>query len=211
MIILSLSLILSIGIDSFSQNGAQDRAMYLFNICYGVTWENEKDIEKITMAVLSDDEEFTALKKLAESRVIGGKPVEVTKYENHEDIKEHHVIYITQSENAYLAFIYEKFNGKNVLIVSDRSKEPQYSVINFRDFKEGLKKFDINKILADEQKLKLSNQILKLGGNREVLQELYSEKNKKYMECEKKIKKLEKELKEKDELIKELIKKLEEE
>jgi hypothetical protein len=194
LILVSISVILLNSFSLRSQNDADTRARWIFNICHGIEWENEENIESYSMGVFSSDAEFNALKKLAESRKLNKKGLEVIKYKGLEDIQDLQIIYVTKNENAHLGFVYEKYKGKNVLIISDRSKEPQYSVININNLNKG-KAFELNKELADLQNLKLSTQLIKLGGDREDLQKLFES-------AFKKIREQDRLLKEKDALIK---------
>lgn len=164
--------------NAHSQTDEEQRALWLFNIAYGVSWENEDKISSYTIGVYSSKTEFEAIEKLAASRTIKGKPVEVYRYSEYQDIKPHHIVYVSRNENSYLAFVYEKFKDKNVLLVSDRSRQPEYSVINFNKLDE-TKKFSLNDNLGAKQNLIFSLQIQKLGGDRELLQRIYSETNKK--------------------------------
>ncbi len=100
--------------------------------------------------------------------------------------------------------------GKNVLIISDRSKQPQYSVINFLKFDATTsKRFSINKRLADTQRIKFTTQLLKLGGDREVLQAIYNETNKRLIAEQKKLEERKKEIEEKEKLLIEQVERIE--
>ncbi len=164
----------------YSQSEESVRAMWVFNIVPGVTWESKESISKYTIGVFSSEKEYAALNKLA-PRLINGKPVEVIKYEKIEDIKPNHIIFVTKNENANLGFIYQKLKGKNVLIISDRSKQPQYSVINLNKPSDSKQPFTINTPLYKEQKLKFSLPLLRLGGDRTELKKIQAETNRKLL------------------------------
>lgn len=186
-----------------AQTDAETRALWTFNMAYGTKWQNESKIDTFEIAVFSSQEEFLAFENLAKDRTIHDKPVKILKYSDHDGIREHHIVYVTKNENAYLAFVYQKFKGKNVLIISDRSRQPEYSVINFHSVSES-KKFDINTINADEQNLKFSKQLIKLGGSREDLQHLFQVTRQELRIANDKIKLLESECDKKDKQIREL-------
>lgn len=164
----------------YAQTGAEVRAKWIFNIAPGVTWENEENISKYTIGVFSSNNEFIALKKLAETRLINGKPVDVVKYENYKDVKPNHIVFVTKNENANLGFIYQKLKGKNVLIISDRSRQPDYSVINF-NHANAKQPFTINGSLYRMQKLKLSLALIRVGGDRQELKKMQNETNKRLL------------------------------
>jgi len=153
-----------------SQTEESVRAMWVFNIASSVTWENEESISKYTIGVFSSEKEYAALNKLA-TRSINRKPVEVIKYEKIEDVKPNHIVYVTKNENARLGFIYNKLKGKNVLIISDRSKQAQYSVLNLNKI-NAKQPFSINTELYKKQRLKFSLSLLRLGGDRDELKKI---------------------------------------
>ncbi|MCF6364895.1 MAG: YfiR/HmsC family protein [Bacteroidales bacterium] len=186
----------------YSQTEDEKRAMWIFNIAPGITWENEANISKFTIGVFSSQKAFDELEKLAAMRTIKGKPVEIIKYTNYADVEPNHILYVTKNENAYLAFVYQKLNGKNVLIISDRSKQPEYSVINLNKA-DASKPFDINTRLAGKQNLKFSTTILRLGGSREDIRIMQIQTNKRLIAEQKMLEQKKLEIEEKEKLLKE--------
>jgi len=186
----------------YSQTGESIRAMWIFNIAPGVTWENQKSVSKFTIGVFSSKKEFEAIRKLSVSRKINGKPVEVIQYFNYADVEPNHIIYVTKNENSNLGFIYQKLKGKNVLIISDRSKQPQYSVINLNKT-DAKVPFSINSALYKKQNLKLSLALLRLGGDRNELKRIQAETNRKLLAEKKELEKKKREIAEKERLLKE--------
>ncbi len=190
----------------FAQTKTEDalRAEWIYNIAAGVTWENEANITSYTIGVFSSKNIFTELQKLAKNRSIKGRPVEVVRYLNYNEIQANHIVYVSRNENAYLGFVYQNLKGKNVLIMSDRSKQPEYSIINFlKQEKKGAKPFELNVRLAEQNHIQLSRQLLKIGGNREVLQKIYAETNRKLLAEQKALEEKKKEIAEKERLLQE--------
>jgi len=197
---------------SFSQSVERTRALWIFNIATNVTWE---DIEKdtvFTIGVFSSNEEFSEISKFSQTRKIQNKKVKVIKYDNYKDIKANHIIFVTKNENANLSLIYQKLKGKNVLIISDRSHQPQYSVINLN--KTNAKQpFTINGEFCKMQKLKLSMQLLRLGGDRVELKKIQAETNKRLLEEKRRLSEIQRDIEYKDkeiEVLKEKLRKCEE-
>ncbi len=177
------------------------RAEWIFNIAWGVTWENEENISTFTIGVFSSKTEYDQIKKVAATKTFKGKPVQIVRYTNYSGIETNQIIYVTKNENAYLQFVYEKLKGKNVLIISDRSRQPQYSVINFLKIDENPKKFDLNLKFGEAQGLTFSTQLKKLGGDRDVLQSIYAETNRKLLEEQKILEEKKKEIDDKEKLL----------
>jgi len=174
---------------SFAQQTEEEqRAQWIFNISYGVTWENEDNIATYTIGVFSSESLFYELQKLAKKKTMKGKPVKIIHYLKYDDIQANHIIYVSRNENAYLGFVYQKFKGKNVFIMSDRSKQPTYSILNFRktDPKDP-KPFDINSTLAAQNKITFSRNLIRTGGSRQDIQIMYAATNKKFQNEQKKL------------------------
>ncbi len=184
------------------QTEDEQRAQWIFNISYGITWEEESNITSYTIGVFSSKSLFEELQKQAKTRTIKGKPVEVIRYLNYNDIQANHIVYVSRNENAYLGFVYQKLKGKNVLIMSDRSKQPSYSIINFRkpDPKDP-KPFDINTRLAEQNHIILSRQLIRTGGSRQDIQKMYAETNRKFLAEQKKLDEKKKEIADKERLL----------
>jgi len=184
--LITIIFVLFLFIKIYAQSDEEQRALWVFNLAYGTTWENESEIDTFTIGVFSSEEDYKAYQNLAQERSIKGKPVKVYKYENYKNFKQHHIVSVSKSENAYLGFVYEKFKGKNDLILSDRSHQLEYSVFNFNDLKE-TRKLTLNTQLADIQKLRFSDQIIKLAGNREDLQYIFAKTDKELRDTKKEL------------------------
>lgn len=180
------------------------RAQWIFNIAYGITWEDENNITTYTIGVFSSKTLFEELQKQAKTKKIKGKPVEIIRYLNYSDIQANHIVYVSRNENAYLGFVYQKLKGKNVLIMSDRSKQPAYSIINFRkvDPKDP-KPYDLNTRLAAQNHIILSRQLIRTGGSRQDIQRMYAATNKKFLAEQKKLDEKKKEIADKEKLLSE--------
>ncbi|NPA68498.1 MAG: DUF4154 domain-containing protein [Chlorobi bacterium] len=184
------------------QTGDAKTAQWIFNISAGITWEDENKITSYTIGVFSSKGVFNELQKLAKSTKIKGKPVEVVRYLDYSDIQANHIVYVSRNENAYLGFVYQRLKGKNVLIISDRSKQPEYSIINFLKVeKSGAPPFSINTTLANQNRIKISKQLLKIGGSRQDIQKIYAETNRKLLAEQKALEEKKKEIADKERLL----------
>ncbi len=196
--IILLSVILFSSNKMHSQTAESVRAMWIFNIAPGVTWENNANVSKYTIGVFSSSKEFEELKKQAKTKMINGKPVEVIQYVSYADVAPNHIVYVTKNENSNLGFIYQKLQGKNVLIISDRSKQPQYSVINFNKTSDSKQPFTINTSLYKKQRLVFALSLLRLGGDRAELKRIQAETNRKLLAEKKELEKKKLEIAEKE-------------
>lgn len=203
--LISILIFLFAAKQSFAQQSEDAlRAQWIFNISYGITWEDESNIKSYTIGVFSSKKLFEELQKQAQTKEIKGKPVEVIRYLNYQDIQANHIVYVSRNENAYLGFIYQKLKGKNVLIMSERSKQPAYSIINFRKIDpKNPKPYDINTRLAAQNHIVLSRQLIRTGGSRQDIQKMYAATNKKFLEEQKKLDEKIKEIADKEKQLRE--------
>jgi PAS domain S-box-containing protein len=174
---------------AYAQSDEEKRAMWTFNIAAGVTWEDEQNIDEFLIGVYSDRQTYQAMRDIAKSRKVHGKPVKVIQYKSHTNIEYVHILFITRNESGYADVIYNKFKGKNVLLITDRIKDERLSVINFLPIGEQAKAFNIYKPLADKQGLKFSKLLLKLGGSEEVIRDMFSQTERELREEQEKLEK----------------------
>jgi hypothetical protein len=175
--ILLLLFVIQLSNISISQTDSEQRALWIFNIAYGTNWENESDIDTFSIGVFSSEKEYQELFDLSKIRRIKGKPVTVFLYNELDNIKEHDILYVTKEENKHLHSLHNNFKAKNILLISDRSKEREYSMINFNRLSE-TKKFDLNLQLGENHGFRFSGNVKKLGGERELIKEIYSDQQK---------------------------------
>ncbi len=179
----------------FGQNFAQNtesaqRARQIFNIIEKVKWEDNSNIKYYTIGVFSSENIFEELKKIAKKKKVSGKPVKIIRYLNYNEIRVNNVVYVSKNENAELQFVYQKLKGKNVLIMSDCSKQANYSIINFKKITaDDPRPYDINIKLAEQNHIILSKQLIRAGGNRADIKEKYAEINYSLQKANEEIKK----------------------
>lgn len=186
----------------------QVRAMYIYNIAFGVDWPSEDTIKTIVIGVFSSSKAFHEISLLAKSRTIKGKPVKVIRFKSYTDIYPTNILYITKNENAYSDIVYEKIKDSPVLIFTNRSSRPQYTVINFLPLDKGKKRFDINLKNAEKNGLIISKTVLKLGGSEEILRDLYSDTERELKKEHEKLELRKKEIQEKEKLLDDQVNKI---
>ncbi len=184
-----------------AQSTDELKAMWIYNIAYGVDWPNEDTIQTFTIGVFSSSKAYEAILDLSKSRTIKGKPVKVIRFRNYNEIGNTNIIYVTKSENPFLDIVYERVKGKPILIFADRSTRPQFTVINFLPMDKGKKKFSITTKTAKRQNLVISKMVLKLGGSEDDLRELYNETERKLKIEHDKLNAQKKEIREKEKML----------
>ncbi len=150
-------------------------ALWIYNVAYGVEWEDDKDMSTpFIIGVYGSKKVADELELLATNRPIKNKPVKIVQFKRYKDFEGSHILYVDRSQNGYLDIIFGTIKGTRTLMISDRAKNMIHTVINFLDEESG-KRFEINDKNAEGQKYAISKTLLKLGGSKDILLEMYSE------------------------------------
>ncbi len=154
-------------INSFSFAFSQEyelKAAFLFNFAKFTEWPEKSfsNESNICIGVLGEDPFGSAIDSLS-GKIVKGKKVEVIRYSNVEDIRECHILFVSDSEKKNLKHILGHIKNKNMLTVSDIKKFCDYGgMINLVtvDNKIG---FEINLASSKLAGLNISSQLLKLA------------------------------------------------
>ncbi len=164
---------------AMSQNSPeQNLALWIYNIAYGVVWEDDNQSSPFTIGVYGSAKVAKELEILAASRPIKEKPVKIIQFKRYKDFTDVHIMFVERSQNGYLDVILAQIKGTKTLMITDRAKAMTYTVVNFVNHGESSKKFEINEKNAEGQKYEISKTLLKLGGTKDAIREMYSETEK---------------------------------
>ena len=180
---------------------AEIKSAYIYKFAHNIEWENEKDIEKFTIAIYGNDTSMVSVLKLLSARTIKKKPVEVINYERLSEIilKKPQIIFVCQSKNFEIKDVYYQTLGSNTLLISDDCSEQIYIMLNFIYLEKGKISFEVNKGTIQEQGLKILPDLLALGGTELDLYDLYKQKEKELAKEQAKVKEQQEKLKEQHE------------
>ncbi|HOY32303.1 MAG TPA: YfiR/HmsC family protein [Bacteroidales bacterium] len=150
---------------------------YIYNFAKNVEWQNENEIKEFHFHVLGDDKSIIKeLIKLSESKKLRKKTIKVTSSSLLlKDYNGVHLIFVTKGNEDKLEKVYDKIQGKNILLVSDSYKNPGLIMINFYDSQEGNLRFEINKGNIINHNLSIKPDMILLGGSIVDVAALYEE------------------------------------
>lgn len=155
---------------------AQVKGAYIYNFMKYVEWENEKDISELTIGLYGPDEAlFEELSKGVAGSLIRKKPIRVTRIERVAEAGNVQLLVVPESENDQVENIATAISQTNTLLVTDRSPQRQSIMINFIYPEGGRISFEINKSNIVYERLKMSKNILLIGGTELDVAELYKE------------------------------------
>ncbi len=164
---------------AFAQNPANVKARTVFNIARELKWEKDKDLLKYSICVLADkDSVYNAFLNFKESgQRINGKEIEVSKAENFDDFlrvlnsKNIQILYISNKHKSEADTIFKLIEGQMIMIVTENAENTKYTVVNLINNPD--KYYEINPDNARKQHLRLTENILVLGGDENLLRQMY--------------------------------------
>jgi len=161
---------------SFAQSGQEKiKVAYLYKFAQNIEWKGESALSQFNIAYLGDNPEtLNILERLATSKTLRDKKINIQEYKEIGDIKKPYpqIIFTGNEQNSLIESIYRKILGKNVLLVSDGSEQQEFVMINFI-YPESKISFEVNKKTIIDQKLTILPKLLVLGGSEIDVRELY--------------------------------------
>ncbi len=163
----------------FAQNSAVEKARIVFNLAKEVEWLDEDEIFTYRIGVIENkDSVYNTFKGFAETnQLLKSKAVEVYKFKKIEDLnnflrqQDLQIFYLSGKLLKHNDTIAKLFDNKSVLLVFDNAESKENCVVNLLNDPD--KYYEINYKNALKHRLKLTENILLLGGDEELLREMY--------------------------------------
>ncbi|MEJ2596472.1 MAG: YfiR/HmsC family protein [bacterium] len=140
-----------------------------------IEWPQEEDIDTFRIGIYGQEPELMSNLLLLESVELKGKPVTVRQFSRLGDISFTHLLYVASENNAQLERIANQIEGNSTLLVSDRVRKQEQVMINFLPLRDGKADFEINSANIINANLKITPDLLLLGGTEVDIAGLYKE------------------------------------
>jgi hypothetical protein len=144
----------------------QVKAVFLYNFTQFVEWPAttfETANSPIVIGVLGKDPFGSFLDETIQEENVNGHPLRVTRFSKVEDVKDCHILFISDSEQDHLKKILEKFRSQPILTVSDMNNfARQGGIIRFVT-EERKTRLRINIEAARLANLTISSKLLRLA------------------------------------------------
>jgi hypothetical protein len=142
------------------------KAAFIYNFAALVKWPPSAFPEPggpITLAILGADDFAPHSEEFLADRTVDGRRIEVTRISTLEEIKTHHMVFVSASEDDRIPQILEAARGRQVLTIGEsRVFTRSGGIISF--YREGNKiRFEINRPAAEAAGLKISSRLLRLA------------------------------------------------
>jgi PAS domain S-box len=162
----------------FSQQFPRNEVMasYIFNFAQNTQWPNINNIKRFNLKIISNDTELSKeLNKISLKKRIYDKPVKIITEDHLTSLDSVNLIFVSKEKEKDLVNIFDRIEGKNILLISDNFDNREIVMINFFETKEHNLKFEINKANIINQGLSVLPNMVLLGGTEIDVAALYKE------------------------------------
>lgn len=169
-----LLLFSTICFSTLAQSVQKQMVDYTHSFARNINWPTDK--EEYTIRVITQDRNLTAeFDNLAKTKKLKGKPIKVG-FSNYVSIPEDvDIIFVSSLYNGALQSIIDRIIGKPILIVTERSPDQQYVMINFIQSAAGGLTFEYNRANIANQNLQVMPEFDLLGGSAIDVAKLYKQ------------------------------------
>lgn len=141
------------------------KAAFLFNFAKFVDWPSDALGEgaPIIIGIIGDDPFGGVIDQLVAGKSASGHPVVVRRFKWGQDLRQCHILFVSQSEQKRIPQIIASLKGASVLTVGEAEQfTRQGGIIRFV-LEGGKVRFEINAGAAEQARLKLSSKLLALA------------------------------------------------
>ena len=167
---------------------AQIKGAYIFNIAKFVTWKNDAAIAKFTIGFYGkNDKLYRELRANIHGKSVRGKTITVNKFTNLNLARKAHILLVAKSKNAEIGQITSALLGSNTLVVTDNSDDLENVMLNFRTSADSTITFELNRPNTVFEGIKVSKDLLLVGGTELDVATLFKELESKTRESKAKV------------------------
>ena len=138
-------------------------SLYMYSFTRFVQWPAEESQGDFEITVLGESPILAELKKMAEIKKAGARPIKVTKITAIADYKKSHILYLSADWSARFSEVATKVGDDPVLVVTDQATANNRGCVNFVNNKEGKLAFELNQTAIGKHRLKVSAELSRLA------------------------------------------------
>jgi hypothetical protein len=141
------------------------QSLFIYKFTKYINWPEEKQTGDFRIGVFGNSPIFQELQLMASLKKGGNdQNIVVQEINPDTDISDFHLIYVAASKSRQINSISEQVSNQPVLIVAEREGMARRGAsISFLILENNVLKFEVNVDKLDEQKLIISEDLLKLG------------------------------------------------
>ena len=170
---------------------------YIYNFAKNIEWQNEDQISEFHFKIISEDQKIIEqFRKISQGRKLKGKEIKISGeafYSNTDNVQ---LIFVAADKEDEFTNIFDRIEGKNILLVSDNYSDKRVVMINFIETEDKKLQFEINKANILNQGISLLPEMVLLGGTEIDVAEIYRESQQSLRSMQKQVEALNKNEKE---------------
>ncbi len=141
------------------------KAAYVFNFIQYVQWQNENSLTEFRVGFYGDEKSYWKALKSMNGRKIRKKTIKIQYLSSLSDTSGLQLLVVGESKSKDLSTISKQLSGKGILLISDNSQDKKNTMLNFIYPDHNRLSFELNRYNIAYEKLKISPEILVLGGS----------------------------------------------
>jgi signal transduction histidine kinase len=154
------------------------KAAYVFNFLKYIEWPNEDSLEAIRIGFIGSDEAYLEQVLKIQDKTVRSKQIVVHAIKKPRDIDNYQVIIAARDVSQKIKEISRKLFGKSTLFITDDIQDKQLTMLNFIYPSPELVRFEVNRYNLIYEKLKISPDIVVMGGTELDVAELIKDMDK---------------------------------
>jgi hypothetical protein len=141
----------------------QLHSVFIYSFTRYVQWPDDYTQGDFEIMVLGDSPILTELKKLAETKKVGDRPIKITRLNTAAEIKKCNILFLPVERSSQLSEVLAKVGTNSTLVVTEQAGlATKGSAINFV-IRDGRLGFELNQGVMNKQKLKASSELTRLA------------------------------------------------
>ena len=150
---------------------------YIYNFAKNIHWQNEESLKEFRFLIIGEDENLIReMQELARIKTLRNKHITISSAANIGKLNDMQLVFVTNGKANNVIEIFDRIEGKNVLLITDNYADKRLIMINFlQSGNDGKIHFEINKANILNQHLTILQDIILLGGTEVDVASLYRE------------------------------------
>ena len=154
----------------------QVKIAYIYNFIKHISWPENPSNPNFTIAIYDDISFYNLANQALTGRDIDGKKIQLISVSNTEQARAAHLVFVSSGHNSNIREIASGIRQSGTLFISDQSQNRHDIMINLVfDSESSAISFEVNKSNIVFEGLKMSTELLLLGGTELDVATLYRE------------------------------------
>ncbi|MFN6039754.1 MAG: YfiR family protein [Bacteroidota bacterium] len=139
-------------------------SLYVYNFMKYIEWTENQNQGDFVIVIFGKSNIQKELQKLAFQKKIRGRNIVIKSINKIEEINDCDLLYLSSEKSSMIKEINLKLTNKSSLVVGEKDGlAKKGAALSFATLENDELSFDINKKIINQQKLKISNSLIKLG------------------------------------------------